>query len=326
MVYKMGMAIFGKRRILLIDDEREVSEEIIHELRDSGYDTAYAEGGEVGLRLVDEFEPHLIILDVQMPGMSGLEVLSELRKRQEYISVILASGASECEHVTRGLDEGADDYLKKPYQLRELMARIRCQLRILSLREELKAKNERLLKLASTDDLTGLSNMRVFFENFQKEIERANRSGQNIGILMIDMDNFKAINDRAGHVFGSKVLSKVGEIIRLSIRKTDVAARYGGDEFILLMTPITEDGLESVANNFAKRLSEDSIQKNPEQIKITTSIGGAIFNPLKESLSNEQMLSVADSALYEAKKLGRNKIHIINQSSMGTFTEAQTVI
>lgn len=300
------MKITGKPRILLIDDDMDLADFILSDLTDEGYQVKHASNGRVGLDEIDDFDPHLIILDIHMPELDGFQTLKELRKRDEYVSVILVSGEVSSESVTAGLDQGADDFLKKPFQMRELLARIRCQLRIKALRDELKESNVKLKYMVNIDDLTGLLNMRSVFDRFDQELERAKRQGQSIAVMMVDMDHFKEVNDKAGHVFGSKVLKRMGEIFRENVRLTDVAARYGGDEFLLVLNSMDEVAAEAFGEKLIQRIKQDAFQTNPYGVKVAVSIGCTVVHPTDNSVSKEEILRLADKALYVAKANGRN--------------------
>jgi diguanylate cyclase (GGDEF)-like protein len=305
------MDFLNTNKILVIDDDQEWSQLLVHRLIESGYDAKSASSGEDGLEQIQHFNPDLIILDLEMPDLNGFEVLKRLRQSQVYTSVILASGESSSQAVCQGLDLGADDYVKKPFEFIELEARVRCQLRTKVIRDKLRASNEKLMKLATTDELTGLFNMRAFFDQFDEQVDRARRTESELCVMMLDMDNFKSINDRADHIFGSEVLARMGRIIQSTLRKTDMAARYGGDEFIVLLNPCHLIGAQAVAEKLMSKINHDSVQNNPFGLKISVSIGFSIFKPSEQDLTQEQMLKLADKALYRAKKLGRHRAHFI---------------
>src|SRR5690606_20888894 len=149
---------------------------------------------------------HLVLLDVNMPDLNGLETLAFLRQNREYISTIFISGNSDDEDVIRGLDSGADDYITKPFDPAVMLARIRCQLRIKDLRDELRRANVRLQELVEIDDLTGLYNMRSLYQKVDHELGRAARFNRSVAAVMMDMDHFKSVNDEHDHLFGSYVL------------------------------------------------------------------------------------------------------------------------
>ena len=217
------------RRILIIDDDPDSLSIIAEALRWDGFIVQTAISGHEGLDLIQRWNPDLILLDVNMPGMNGIETLKDLRQKELYVSVMFISGNTSTEHVVEGLDSGADDYIPKPFDPLELLARVRTQLRIKDLNDQLRLANGRLKELVDTDDLTGLFNMRSVYQRVEAEILRSRRFSRQVCVVMLDMDFFKTVNDGHDHLFGSFVLSEVGAVIRRSIRNIDLGARYGGD-------------------------------------------------------------------------------------------------
>jgi len=194
----------------------------------------------------------------------------------------------------------------------ELLARVRCQLRIKDLHDELKSANDKLQELVDIDDLTGLFNMRSLYKKLDHELDRALRYNRSVCTVMMDMDHFKDVNDQNDHLFGSYVLAEVGRIIYDNIRKVDFAARYGGDEFLIVLTEIDVQG----ALKFTERLRgiiENHEFKNEEYQKhLTSSIGFAITAPGSREVDAKALVRYADRALYEAKECGRNCVKYYN--------------
>jgi diguanylate cyclase (GGDEF)-like protein len=216
------------------------------------------------------------------------------------------SGSTETEAVVAGLDAGADDYIPKPFDPLELLARVRTQLRIKDLNDQLRAANERLKELSETDDLTGLFNMRSLYQRLEHELERGRRFHRSVCVVMMDMDKFKSVNDGHDHLFGSFVLSEVGAIIRQNIRNIDIGARYGGDEFLLVLTETNKDGAYTFCERLRKAIAAKHFKNDKDEIYLTASIGFAITSPNDHTTDARSLVRAADVCLYEAKRSGRN--------------------
>lgn len=298
----------NKRRILVVDDDPSSREIVAKALEYEGYQTRQCENGVEGLKVLNEWSPHLVLLDVNMPGLNGLETLARLRVRDEYIAVIFVSADCQRDDVIRGLDAGSDDYVCKPFDVMELMSRVRSQLRIKDLNDNLKRANDRLKELVDIDDLTGLFNMRSLYKKLDFELDRARRYNRSVSAIMMDLDHFKKVNDRNDHLFGSYVLSEVGKIIRANIRKVDFAARYGGDEFLVVLTEINLEGAKTFANRLRTRIAETHFKSDNFQIDLTASLGLALVNPTEIDCDARALVRFADRALYMAKENGRNRV------------------
>ena len=304
----------SSRKILSVDDDPESLKILKKALEWDGYQVETAASGEEAIRKITEWSPHLVLLDVNMPGLNGLQTLQFLRNCPEYVSTIFVSGESETEDVIRGLDAGADDYICKPYNPSELLSRIRCHLRIKDIRDELRRANAKLKELVDRDDLTGLFNMRSLYQKLDLEIERAARYERQVAVIMMDMDHFKSVNDNADHLFGSFVLAEVGKIIRDNMRKVDFAARYGGDEFLIVLTEINLDGARTFADRLKEKISGHDFRNDHHSKKLTTSLGLAVSSPGDQTIDARNLVRLADRALYQSKDLGRNRIEYFDLS------------
>lgn len=304
----------NRRRILVVDDDNDTRRIVRSALEHEGYTVDTAGDGVEALKKINDWKPHLTLLDVEMPGLNGLETLKKLREKDEYMSALFLSGLSRPGDVIQGLDAGADDYIRKPFDVTELLARIRSQLRIKDLNDELKRANEKLKALVDIDDLTGLFNMRSLYKKLDFEIERASRYRRSVCVMMMDMDHFKKVNDNNDHLFGSFVLSEVGRLIRDNMRKVDFAARYGGDEFLIALTETDVNGAKAFSERL-RSLIEQKIFKNENySIQLTASIGFAICSPSVKFIDAKSLVREADRALYEAKTRGRNRVEFFNLS------------
>lgn len=299
-----------ERRILVVDDDPAVRRIVIEALKNQGYQVFDVASGKDALQMAERIKPHLILLDVNMPGMDGIGVLQHLRHREDYVSVIFVSGQSSTEEIIRGLDTGADDYVTKPFKVMELLARVRAQLRIKDLNDKLKAANERLKELVDIDDLTGLFNMRSLYAKLDFELDRARRHDRSLAVIMMDVDHFKRVNDEHDHLFGSWVLAQIGKMIRENIRKIDFAARYGGDEYLVVLSEINKDGTNVFAQRLREKIAQRIFAQDSFSIQLTASFGVSIVNPNQHPVDARAVVRYADKALYHAKENGRNRVEI----------------
>lgn len=302
----------SKRKILAVDDDPESLRIVKKALEWEGYQIDTAVSGEEAIAKIMKWGPNLVLLDVSMPGLNGIQTLQFLRSSPEYISTIFLSGQSNTEDVIRGLDAGADDYICKPFNPIELLARIRTHLRIKDIRDELGRANARLKELVDIDDLTGLFNMRSLYQKLDYELERAARYQRSIALIMMDMDHFKTVNDENDHLFGSFALTQVGKIIRENMRKVDFAARYGGDEFLIVLTEINKPGSLVFADRLLKIISNFEFKNEHHEKKMTASLGLAITVPGTRNVDAKSLVRAADKALYRAKELGRNRVEAVD--------------
>ncbi len=303
-------------RILVVDDHEDNIEILDARLSSRGYQVGRAMNGEEALEQVRTLKPHLILCDVMMPVMDGYEVSRRVKSDASlpYIPIILVTARVDPADKVEGLDSGADDYLTKPVNFPELEARVRSMLRIKRLQDELDERNreledvnKQLVKLSITDGLTELFNHRHIHELLGEEFERSQRTGESIGVVMMDLDHFKAVNDTHGHPTGDVILRETARMIRDSAREIDMPGRYGGEEFIALL-PETD---EEEAANFAQRIRtavEGYVFRDDETTVRMTVSGGVAACARGDHDSPQRLLKRADDALYAAKEGGRNRV------------------
>jgi two-component system, cell cycle response regulator len=295
----------GRATILFADDELAVRRVIREHLRSQDYDVVVAENGVQALELAAQVQPDVILLDIEMPGIDGYGVLAALQARADiaHVPVIFLTGRTSVEDVTDGLSRGAHDYLCKPFDGAELLARVAAALRVKRLEDELRRRNAELDVVSRTDVLTGLYNRRHLEESLRQMTSQARRYGHPFSLVMFDIDRFKDINDEHGHMAGDDVLRTIARRIQSSIRESDVIGRWGGEEFLALL-PMTElDG----ARTFAERIRAmidwaEVVIDGVGTVHVTTSAGCASGADIGE------LLLRADEALYAAKKAGRNAV------------------
>jgi diguanylate cyclase (GGDEF)-like protein len=314
--------------ILIADDDRGVLAQLRAGLEETGYSFIEASDGNQVLTAMRTHHPDLLILDVEMPGMGGVEVCRIVKANQGtsgfgFVPVILMT--SRRTGKVEGLELGADDYLIKPFDMLEVSARVKSMLRLKSLQDTLIAKNRELdrinkeleekrlelLKLSRIDGLTGLVNRRHFDERLEAEFNRSLRYRSALSCFMLDIDHFKRVNDTWGHPFGDQVIKEVAAVARRALRDVDVLARYGGEELVALLPETSpaealraaERVREGVA---AMRLTCHSGGEATE-VGCTVSIGVATF-PSAQVSSATGLVHLADECLYQAKQQGRNLV------------------
>ena len=279
-------------------------------LEAAGHEVAMAADGAEGMELFDSLAPDLVLLDLNLPRMNGFEVCAAIKTpdRQRFTPVIMLTTEADVDSKVKGLDLGADDYLPKPFDTAELLARARAMLRI-------KRLEDRIIKLSVTDYLTGLHNRRFFIQRMEEELDSAVRYGHSLGLVLFDIDHFKNVNDSFGHQFGDKVLQQVAHIARDLARKGDIAARYGGEEFVLVLREVDADRAHAVAERLRDRIASTHFTDGKgAETGITISCGIATYPADVSDPRVDGILRAADDALYRAKELGRNRTEIAQQN------------
>ena len=307
-----------KGLILLIEDNKFQAKQTVAILESAGYEVVWEETGMAGFKAAKTQPPDIILLDVVLPDRDGHEICRFIKMDENIrnIPVIMLTVRSKLKDRLKGLNIGADDYLSKPFNEKELIARINAFLRIKALQDQLQSKNQQLEELlkkvavmATTDHGTGLYNRRYFFELMDKEMSRADRFNSPLTCMMIDIDHFKTVNDTYGHLVGDSVLMEIGTMLRNDLRQIEIAARYGGEEFVMLLPGTTLSEAQKPAGRLLKQIQKHSFKGCADGKPITVSIGlGGIPDP--DIKTREDLIRSADFALYKAKHAGRNRIEI----------------
>ncbi|OGP75816.1 MAG: hypothetical protein A2V86_08360 [Deltaproteobacteria bacterium RBG_16_49_23] len=291
----------GKGKVLIVDDAPDTREIIRKLLRYEGYEVITASTGEEGVEKTEKGKPDVILMDINLPGIDGTEALKKIREINPIQCVIMLTAYATLDNAIQALKEGASDFVKKPFENDHLVHIVnQCLEKYLTLKEKEKLEEE-VRRLSITDDLTGLYNHRQFFKTLESELVRMKRQKTSLSLLMFDLDNFKRFNDLYGHLEGDKVLKKIGEVVRHSIRNNvDSGYRYGGDEFAALLIGATYEHALSIADRIRSTIEHSGFEK------ITVSVGLAEF---KEDFGLEGFVKAADDALYVAKHSGGNRVH-----------------
>lgn len=300
--------------ILVIDDSRVARQLIVDTLRESGLcETFYeAANGREGFEQLCAQPVDVVLCDLEMPGSDGFSFLALIGAREELrdIPVIMLTGHECSDKKVRGLEKGASDYVTKPFEAAELIARVKVQLKIKALQDSLRESNRQLERLSLTDHLTGLANRRHFTTTLEREFGHSQRTGVPLALVLLDIDHFKKINDTFGHQQGDEVLAALAGLLQRSLRPYDLAARYGGEEFALILP---ETGLP-LACQVAARLREEverlAFGGVLEKLRLTASFGVA-GHPGGSVTSAERLFAAADAALYRAKQGGRNLVEVM---------------
>jgi len=299
----------SKAKILLVEDNKIQAAVIREFLEKNGYGVIWAENGMSAFRAAKTERLDLVLLDVVLPDIDGNEVCRWLKLNEDtrVIPVIMLTDKKTTPDKVAGLEAGANDYLPKPFDEGELNARIYAQLRLKQQHDELKLKNQRLEEmlaqmetLATVDSLTGLCNRRHLESVLEKEFKLSTRYGFPLSCIMIDIDHFKAVNDLHGHMEGDLVLQEMARLILTTIREIDIAARWGGDEFILLIPNTPKESARQTASRIRKAVSGHRFTGLGEQV-ITISIGIAGL-PDPSIDSQKKLVHAADLAMYETSK------------------------
>ena len=288
---------------LVADDDATFRQLLARRARRIGLTVVEAESGTQALQAVASNRFDVLILDVYMPGATGLEVFQAARRAQPDIQAIILTGSASVETAVDALRQGVYDYLSKP--LESLAAFELALTRALEHRHLIR-ENSRLFnevqRLAITDPLTGLFNRHKLSESLETEVERAVRYSRPVSLIMMDLDDLKGVNDTQGHVGGDVVLQRVADAIRGHVRRLDLATRFGGDEFLVLLPETTLEDAEQVA----ERIGEEVKKIRAGTRAVTASIGVVGWIPIHRS--SRDLLEAADRALYEAKRRGRGAI------------------
>jgi two-component system, cell cycle response regulator len=279
-----------------------------------GYRVVVAKNGiEASDILQQEHSPELLILDWVMPGIDGLELCRRIRLGQQNAYILLVTANDKKREIVNGLEAGADDYLTKPFDPDELRARLRVGQRMLSLHQQLRFQ-------ATHDTLTGIWSRGATLDMLRRELERAARTQTSTGVLMLDLDRFKNINDTFGHLGGDGVLKEVVRCIAQTVRTYDVLGRYGGEEFLIVLPGCDRNKIQETAERIRTTVAGTPVQVAGSEILATVSIGGAVAPPGK--VSAKEILAHADAALYHAKAAGRNCVvmHDVIDRSRASLT------
>jgi diguanylate cyclase (GGDEF)-like protein len=292
-------------KVIVADDSRTIRAIVIEQLSKMNITVFEAENGRDAMRHLEKHgdEISLIITDYNMPEMDGLDLVLNVRDhyKKDQIAIIVLSTVKETSISTKFLKLGANDFLNKPFQREELNVRVNSNLELLQLFNETK-------ELSNRDFLTGAFNRRYFYDSGASILAKAKRKSLPLLTVILDIDNFKSINDTYGHDVGDVAIKEVTRILAENLRNSDLVSRFGGEEFCILFEDITYENSEKILETLRDAFESNRFPAGSEEIAYTVSIGG--FYGLKEDL--DAMIKEADTALYEAKNNGKNRVIIYN--------------
>lgn len=303
-------------KIVVADDSPLFRRLVEQALAREEYTLLFAKNGREAIDFVAAHEPAVVITDWEMPDFSGLELCEKIRHgKHPYTYIILLTSNKNKDQIVRGLDAGADDYLTKPFDPGELLARIRVGRRIAELHRQIEAKNKMLEELALTDSLTGLPNRRAVEHWVERELSAAARHGYPLWVVMADLDHFKSINDAHGHEAGDRVLRAFAAILKTNTRASNICGRLGGEEFVLVLGHSDKPGVGIAIERVRQEIESQMLTFQGRTIRATASFGIAGFHG-QRAPQFDQLLRDADAALYVAKHHGRNRIEFAEADSI----------
>jgi diguanylate cyclase (GGDEF)-like protein len=301
-------------RILVADDSPLYRKLVEQALSREEYAVAVATSGREAVDLLSVHRPAIVITDWEMPDLTGIELCGHIRRDERlYTYVILLTSNDAKNQIVKGLAAGADDYLTKPFDPAELLARVVVGRRIVAMQREIQAKNRLLEELALTDSLTGLSNRRAIEHWAKRELSGAARHSFSVWVVAADLDCFKSVNDNYGHEAGDLVLKRFAEILKANTRASNISGRVGGEEFLMVLGHIARQDVVTATDRIRRQFESEKFVFSGKSVTVTASFGISGFQGT-HAPEFDQLVREADTALYAAKRSGRNRIEFAQTS------------
>jgi len=305
-------------KILIVDDDPALRRILVAHLTRSGYEVAEAADGQAAWDLLQAEPIRLVITDWMMPLLDGLGLIHRIREAGaeggRYTYLILLTAKASKSDVVSGLESGVDDYLTKPFDPRELRARVVIGERILGLETNLSEARQKMEILAMVDGVTNLLNRRAVQQHAEAELNRAGRHYFRVSLVLLDIDHFKSVNDQHGHLVGDQALRMVADVLAQNKRPYDWAGRWGGEEFLLVLPRTTPEEAYGVSERVRQSVAAAHLDlPDGSQVHVQVSLGVTSTSGLPNGFpSLDTLLQQADQALYRAKALGRNRVYVYN--------------
>ncbi|MGP1256331.1 MAG: PleD family two-component system response regulator [Kiloniellales bacterium] len=300
--------------ILLIEGSPRSGARTKGYLEEAGYEVSLCASSQEALEVSQTGCFDLIITAIEIAGEDGLRLCSHFRSREatRYVPILMVLDDMDLQRLAKGLDLGVTDYVVKPVDRNELKARVRTQVRRRRYHDRLRSMLDRSVSMAFTDVLTGIYNRRYMSAHLDRKMMEIAETGKPVSVMLFDIDHFKRVNDTHGHVVGDSVLKAVADHVLESVRETDLLARFGGEEFVLVMPATDVEVALKVADRIRERLSLQSISTGPDGPDLTVTISAGVASTLDPMETPEELLQRADAALYDAKQNGRNRVFGVN--------------
>jgi len=324
-------------KVLVVDDMPDNVKLMSYHVADAGYEVLTAKDGREALEIMHSEGPPIVLTDWMMPEMDGLEFCRAVRESESigFAYIIIVTANSDEDQLVEAFESGADDFLPKPYHLPELLVRLKAGVRIVELEAslekerleahkanaELAVLNETINRLATTDELTGVSNRREAMRHLGEQWSLARRHGQPLTCLMFDIDHFKKFNDDHGHDVGDAVLQSVAQTLRKTARKGEQVFRIGGEEFFMLCSSAGESEGAEAGERLRRAVESTVIQNDVVGLSVTISVG--VAQATEDMKNPEELLKQADIVLYSAKASGRNRVCVASASEVVVESEPQ---
>lgn len=266
------------------------------------------------INILDEKKPDLVLLDVLMPEKDGFEICKDIKSHPRFndMPIIFITAKDKPEDIVKGFAYGGQDYITRPFYVQELLERIRTHIDLKKSKEKLKSyitkleeNNKKLLEISKLDYLTEIANRRYMTERLKEEIQRYKATNRKFSLILGDLDNFKKLNDTFGHESGDQIIQKITKIIKFALRESDLASRWGGEEFLILLPDTEKAEAQKVAERIRNNIQNFNFDLKNNQVRMTITVGVTEFN---DSISLEENISNADKAMYMGKKNGRNTV------------------
>jgi two-component system, cell cycle response regulator len=304
--------------ILVIEDHPDQRDLLAIVLQREGYRVVTAGNGIEAMEKLQKEDVQIALSDIMMPKMDGFELIKSIRSDPALkgIYMILITARIQEGDRVRGLDLGADDYITKPFSFSELLARVRVGSRVVQYQQNLEYQTQ-------VDPLTGLFNRRAFERKIEEEFERAKRYNHPLSLLLLDIDNFKSINDTYGHHGGDTALIKISETLQERTRRSDFPARYGGEEFVLILPETDQESALQVASKIHEEIRSRTFGTSTKPFALTVSIG-LTSTSTKHYADWPQMLDDADRAMYVAKNNGKDRVEACLPRNKNGLTQTST--